>query len=160
MTALSMADRDVARFWSKVSLPDANGCMQWLSGKLPEGYGRFWLSGGNVGAHRVSLELSGTTAPDGAQAAHAPGVCHNPSCVAPDHLRWATSAENLADRDLDGTMARGERHGMAKLSSEQVSELRRLHATGDFTLTHLGRRFGVSRVHAGRIVAGKKRSQG
>lgn len=150
-----LSDKDSARFQSKVSLPDENGCMVWLSARLPEGYGRFWLNGRNAMAHRVSLEIATGEPPAGKQAAHAPEICHEPSCVAPDHLRWATPAENLADRDLDGTMARGERHGMASLSIDQVGEIRRLHATGNFTKVGLGRQFGVSGQHVGRIVNGK-----
>jgi len=59
-------------------------------------------------------------------AAHAPLVCHTPSCCQWRHLRWATSAENAADRSIDGTQfhGKGELGGKAKLTEAQVLAIR------------------------------------
>lgn len=56
------------------------------------------------------------------------------------NLRWATRKENMADTLAHGTRNRGERHGLAKLTAENVREIR---ASGE-TLGVLGARFGVS----------------
>ena len=42
----------------------------------------------------------------------------------PDNLRWATKAENDADKEHHGTVLRGERHPMVRLTVEQVTEIR------------------------------------
>jgi len=52
-----------------------------------------------------------------AQAAH---NCGNPWCVSPRHLRWATGADNQADKEFHDTLPFGERHWNAKVTSEQA----------------------------------------
>jgi len=59
-------------------------------------------------------------------------LCDQPSCVRFDHLYVGTQADNNADRAAkarNGNM-NGERSGMAKLTNEQVVEMRRLRAGG------------------------------
>jgi len=86
-----LTERDQARFWAKVSLPDGNGCMLWLGSRNAAGYGR--LSVGNTvkRAHRVSCELAYGPIPDGLVVDH---LCRVPACVAPRHLEAVTHAEN------------------------------------------------------------------
>lgn len=78
------------RFWEKV---DSSGeCWEWTSSKRM-GYGRFRKTPGEeVPAHRFSLELAGTPAPEGIDVDH---ICGNRSCVRPAHLRLATRKQNL-----------------------------------------------------------------
>jgi hypothetical protein len=60
-----------------------------------------------VYAHRYVLTLTAGPPPfPRAVAAHAPLVCHNPACVNPRHLRWASQAENAADMKIDGTYSK------------------------------------------------------
>lgn len=47
-----------------------------------------------------------------------------------DNSRWATQAENLADRIQHGTIMRGERNHQAKLTKEDVLLIRSLAAKG------------------------------
>jgi hypothetical protein len=56
------------------------------------------------------------------------------------HLRWATVAENQADRVAHGTDNRGERCAATKLAAAQVIEILRSDERG----IDLAARFGVS----------------
>lgn len=56
------------------------------------------------------------------EAAHTCGVR---LCVNQRHVRWATSAENEADKLIHGRDNRGERCGANVLSVEQVLDIRR-----------------------------------
>jgi hypothetical protein len=83
-------------------------------------------------------------------AAHEPETCHNPSCINPRHLRWATDQENAADRIIDGTENRGSRQHQAKLTEEQALRIfndRRPRNT-------IAAEFGVSRRCVGAIKTG------
>lgn len=53
------------------------------------------------------------------EAAHNCGKGHL-GCVNPNHLRWATAAENHADKKLHGTTQEGSKNGYAKLHESQV----------------------------------------
>ncbi|HEY9370992.1 HNH endonuclease signature motif containing protein [Streptomyces sp.] len=97
------------RFWSKVDRrgPIADGgahlghCWLWTASKA-DGYGKFFLNGRLIYAHRVSYEMANGPIPDGLQIDHR---CHDPevceggrcvhrSCVNPAHLTVATPRQN------------------------------------------------------------------
>lgn len=60
------------------------------------------------------------------------------NCV--ENLRWATCAENIADKNRHGTQARGETQTKAKLTNEAVRAIR----ASDLTNAELSRQFNVS----------------
>lgn len=72
----------------------------------------------------------------------------------PENLAWGTAAENQADVARHGTR-RGTINGRTLLSEDQVIALRRLHATGAYTLKCLAEHFGVSEGCARNIVKGR-----
>lgn len=79
-------------------------CIDWPFPKVSGGYGRVSYLGVRTSAHRVVLAMAtGEMMPRHIDAAHAPIICHNPSCVNPAHLRWASKSENASDKMLDGT---------------------------------------------------------
>lgn len=93
-----LSEKDQARFWSKVALPNENGCMLWLAGKSHDGYGQFFLLpyGRNVYAHTVSYFLAYGPIPSGMELDHVRSAgCANRHCVAPLHLEAVTHAENM-----------------------------------------------------------------
>lgn len=105
-------------------------------------------------ARLVLEELEGPAPTPAHQAAHKPRVCHQTLCIWGEHLRWATPAENMADRDLDGTTPRGERHGRARLTDAKVGEILGLIEQG-WTSAALAERFGVGAGAVGRIRRGE-----
>lgn len=137
-----------SRFWSKVALPNAEGCMLWTDVPASGGYGRFRIGSRKVLAHRLSLILALGPPPEAdMEAAHG---CRNRLCVAPDHLRWATRTANQRDRHRDGTDARGDRHPQRKLSSSDVRDIRQALTSG-MSQYEAARQWDVTRTHIYRI---------
>lgn len=100
-------------------------CIEWPYHRNRSGYGQVGRKGGSRLAHRVVLEEAVGPPPfPGAEAAHTPGICHNPGCVNPRHLRWASRADNDADKAVDGTQQRGTQRWTAKLTDDQVRRIR------------------------------------
>jgi DNA-binding NarL/FixJ family response regulator len=87
---------------------------------------------------------------DGLHAAHS---CGRRACVNPNHIRWATPAENTADKRIHGTHSIGEQNPMAKLSNAQVCEVRALAANGR-KHTEIAKEFGMSNSTISQIVKG------
>lgn len=77
-------------------------------------------------------------------------LCDNPPCFRFDHLVVGTHAENIGMAAERGTFA-GERNGRAKLTEEEVAEIRRRPGS----IRSLAREFGVSDAQISRIRTGK-----
>lgn len=136
-----MNDHD--RFWSRVQKVDGDACWEWPGSLTRHGYGRVLRSLGDKkhsAAHRVAYETAVGPIPIGLCVCHR---CDNRRCVRPDHLFLGTIADNNTDKTLKGRCPRGEDHGNAKLTEEQVVEI--LAAlSGGARGSDLARKFGVS----------------
>ena len=138
------------RYLREVVFPfSGERCLEWPHGTNGVGYGMVTFEGKRQIASRVVCEaVHGPPPTPDLQAAHSCGN-GDKGCVNPLHLRWATCAENHADKLLHGTTNRGERHGLAKLTREEVREIRRLKG-----VTHqreIATRFGVCQMSVSRI---------
>ena len=111
---------------------------------LSDGYGLLRVDGRSRLAHAISCESVNGPRPLGADAAHACGVRQ---CVNPLHLRWASRAENCADRVTHGTNGR-------KLSAVAVEAIRVAAKNGE-SQRSIGRRFGVSQHMVHRVCTNK-----
>lgn len=102
---------------------EGESCLLWPFAKISNGYGQIGLAGTTRFVHRlVCANTHGVPNKKGLQAAHS---CGNRSCVNPKHIRWATAHENNgADKVKQGRLAKGEKHGMSKLSQSQVDKIR------------------------------------
>ena len=110
----------VDRFWMNVR--KSEGCWLWEGGLSRGGYGAIRSSGKMRRAHRLAWELYySAPVPEGIYVLHS---CDQPRCVSPLHLRLGTHSENMADRKSRRREARGEHVGRAKLTSENVLEIR------------------------------------
>ena len=132
---------DVDRFWKYVDQRREDECWEWQSTVGKNGYGKFWLNGRTDRAHRVSFRINNGPIPDGALVRHS---CDNKSCVNPRHLLTGTVLDNARDALDRGLYPRGVDNGRAKLTTQQVSEVRRRWASGE-TQVSIGRSFGVSK---------------
>jgi hypothetical protein len=103
-------------------------------------------------AHRLIYELY--KGPIGDK--HVLHKCDNPRCVNPDHLFLGTHQDNIRDMVQKGRAASGAKHPSAKLTPEQVIEIRELYAQGGHTTRSLGQKYGVNGKHIHNIVTGKK----
>lgn len=79
----------------------------------------------------------------------------NPSNNSPGNLRWATQAENMADRERHGTVYRGDRHFKSKLTTDAVREIRRLWAGRECNQPEIARRYGVVPSTISRAIAAR-----
>lgn len=67
-------------------------CWLWIGGKQWQGYGKAWVNGRTVPAHRARYELEHGPVPAGLVLDH---ICYNPTCVNPAHLEPVTQSENV-----------------------------------------------------------------
>lgn len=74
---------------------EGDGCWRWVGGISSTGYGKFWLDGKTIPAHRVSYEMHVGVIPGGMEIDH---LCRVRSCVNPEHLQPVTGRENIARR--------------------------------------------------------------
>lgn len=154
--ASSEAGRE--RFWCKVKIGGADECWHWTSGLFNDGdgYGKFAVCMGahkkiikhRYRAHRVAYFLTHKNLPEHLCVCH---TCDNPPCCNPAHLFLGTPRQNAYDRNDKQRDAKGEQHGMHKLTADQVREIRRLRATQRISQTALGKMFGVSHNQIGMI---------
>lgn len=142
-----------ARFWPKVRITDT--CWLWIGACVPGGYGSIGIAGRQHGAHRVSWAMANGRWPDG-MVLHRCGIYQ---CVRPDHLYVGTGVENSADSRRHGTLQLGEGHGNAKVTDDQVAEIRRRYAAGD-TQTVIAADFPVTQAQVSNIVRGVQRGGG
>lgn len=119
-------------------------CLRWPFCYEPNGYGHITEGGISTSASRLMCELAHGVAPSPEyESAHSCGKGHE-GCLNQKHLRWSLPVDNQADRVLHGTDVRGEKNVHAKLSEEDVREIRRLQ--GSIGPTALGQRYGVSKT--------------
>jgi predicted XRE-type DNA-binding protein len=124
----------------------------WPYLKSPLGYGRVWSDGAMLHAHQVACEMAHGPKPfRGAVVRHS---CRNRACYYGPHLQWGTQEENNQDMFRDGTTAKGERNGMAKLTEIEVEMIRCLLEFGDFPQSAIADVFGVDQSNVSVIHRG------
>lgn len=140
------------RHEEKYTKGDLKECWEWTAAKDPAGYGRLWVDGVNVGAHRVAWELyHKRPVPFGMTIMH---DCDNPGCQNPHpgHLVLGTYGENSRDAVAKGRWSdnRGERNGKAKLTNAKVRAIR----ASDESLAVLAQQHGVGQLAIHRVRTG------
>ncbi len=140
---------DLRKFWSNIAVSD--DCWEWRGTKTRLGYGQHGKH--FLGVHRLMYCLMIGTAGTN----HVLHRCDNRSCVNPKHLFLGDHFSNMADKVSKGrcNSLKGVNHKMAKLTDEEVSQIRALWSCGGYTQQQLGDLFGVGQVNVGCIVRGE-----
>lgn len=99
----------------------------------------------------VCLAFHGDPPTPDHEAAHNNG--ETPDCRA-ENLRWATHAENMADKNAHGTHNKGEAHVLAVLKDEDIPRIRSLLAEGVYQ-KDVAKFYGVHRSTINNIANGK-----
>lgn len=115
-------------FWPKVDF-GGRGCWEWTGALSPSGYGA--CAGRKAGlsqrSHRAAWQAIKGEIPDGLLVCH---HCDNRKCCRISHMFLGTCADNHADRNQKNRQAKWQRNGRAKLSDEQVVQVRGLISRG------------------------------
>lgn len=131
-------------------------CMLWPFNLSSTGYGVLFIDGRRVSVYREACRYWWGDPPDPKmQAAHGRlRRCVSNACWNGDHLSWKDTAGQTLDKYRDGTIARGERHGSAKLTETQAREILEQDAAG-VTVAALASRYGVTPKTVLSIVTGR-----
>lgn len=177
---IKLTAADETRFWAKVNKDGPtqphmeSPCWIWMAYKNNYGYGQFGVGDKILSAHRIVWTLAHCPIPNDNNS-HGICVLHRcdvTSCVNPDHLFLGTQIDNIRDRDSKGRgnhtrgekhhmrihpeKARGEANGRAKLTIEQIIDIRTIYAAGGTTQRHLATQFDISEPTINQIIRRKK----
>lgn len=146
---MQITEQDVDRFNAKWVPVPFSGCHIWVAGSNSGGYGSFQINGKPFGAHRFSWHLSNGRIPEGKVVRHR---CDVKACVNPMHLELGTRSDNYWDMDRTNTRPAGANHGCAKLTEEQVKQIR----ASKLSMVELSDQFNVQH-HAIWLIIRRKR---
>lgn len=119
--------------------------------------------------HRLVLLVFVGPCPDGMEARHFPD--RDPANCRLNNLSCGTGVDNAADREVHGTVVRGDRHfsrarpemvlrgdqvGNAKLTRKEVDGLRAKYAAGGVSQRALASEHGISQGHVSDLVNMKR----
>lgn len=144
---IAYRDRARKRFLAKT---EADGdCLRWVGSFDGDGeYGVFYLRPKQTTASRASFLLFNGPLEDYQQACH---TCDHTWCVEPKHLFAGTQSENEADKKAKGRSNHGSARYNAKLSEDNVVQLR-AQAKAGASHGQLSKQFGIARPNVGRII--------
>jgi len=109
------------RFWSKVDIKGLNDCWEWTAYISPKRRGHCRVNGKFMEAHRaVGIDKYGPL-PTNVLVRH---TCDNTICCNPNHLLIGSAQDNVDDRESRNRGAKGIKNGMAKLTEDQVKDIR------------------------------------
>lgn len=179
-TIPTISTQDAIRFWSQADVKGPNECWIWKGPTNPSrgSYGRFWIHRAEFRAPRIAYAIWNALDPGTLHVCHS---CDNPLCVNPHHLWLGTARDNLRDciekgrtatgdrngsrlhpdrcsrgakhsAAVMGKIQRGARHYAARLTDDQILDIRRRYEAGGITQEELGKEYGYTQSGIRQIV--------
>lgn len=102
--------------------------------------------------HRLICEAFHGPCPEGFQCRHLDGDKTN---NAASNLAWGSAKQNATDKLAHGTSGHGEKNPMAKLTRENVLEMREIRQKTKHSYKIIAEKFGVSTMTAFRAITGQ-----
>lgn len=132
------------RFWSNVVGEPNSGCWLWMGPVDENGYARFRVGARKARMHRWAFETLVRPLSRSEIVCH---KCDVPACVNPSHMFIGSQRDNVEDKVKKGRQSVGRKSPCAKLTEDQVRDIR----ASDETNRALGRKYGVTHGIIGKI---------
>jgi len=134
-----------------VLIGDEEECWPWLGGRFKGGYGYFKCKalGPPMNASRAAWIIFHGE-PGKSFICH---TCDNRECCNPSHLFLGTPKENMEDCARKGRISHGIHRHNARLTDDDVREMRRLRSEGA-KYTDLMARFGIAKSTVAHVISG------
>ena len=136
------------RFWNR-GVRRENGCLIWVGALNNKGYGQLRRAEGLVLTHRLAYAWAYGSIPDDLDVLH---HCDTPPCYEPTHLFTGTNLDNMKDKVTKGRHPHGEQSTSAKLTDQQVRDIRTQWSAGGIRQADLAALYGVNRPAISKIV--------
>lgn len=136
---------EIKRFLMRVEKGGSSKCWPWTGSRLKVGWHGQWRNqaGAIEPTHRAAWRLFVGEIPDGLFVLH---KCDNPICCNPGHLFLGTQSDNMKDmwakKRARPQTRRGQDHPLAKLTDEEVLEIRESTAS----VVELAAKYRVTRT--------------
>ena len=132
---------DIERFNNFIEKPDApDACWIWKGGRVKTGYGRFYVNGKHIYAHRYSYEIHIGKIPPNKIVLHS---CDNPPCVNPKHLSLGSHQDNSFDMVKKTRQSCHEKNSHSVLTEKDVINIRNSYPRK--STIFLAQKFNVTR---------------
>jgi len=142
----------IDRFHTKYVMEPLTGCWLWTDVVARDGYGIFGIKSDDkfklIKSHRFSAMVHGLDMSKPV-VRH---ICHNRICVNPAHLETGTRQENMDDMTRAGRQNRGITVNTAKLTEQQILEIRAKYIPKIYTLKMLAEEYNVNLTTISEII--------
>ncbi len=161
MSEIHITESLVERFYKLLGTgtKQPNGCILWPRYLNNKGYGQMGIGHERkVYVHRVSYSIFVGPIPIGLNVCHR---CDTPNCINPVHFFLGTQQQNIADCVAKGRFIgnrtnhiKGSDHKSAKLTEDDIIEIRRLVAVGTPQM-EVVKKFSIAQSNVSLIVSRK-----
>lgn len=149
---MTLADRRAQVYDKCIGTEDPQGCWTWIGTSGPH-YGHLTVMGRTVSSHKQAWILERGPVLAGLVIRH---TCHNKKCCNVAHMVLGTAKDNYDDMIRAGRQnnPHGSMFSQAKLTEDDVPEIRREYSAGGISQRALGAKYGVTQMVISRIVRG------